>query len=126
MAARATELEVKEIIDTALTAAEVTPYLRGASAIVDNLLSSHYNASTLREIETWLTAHMIAARDPDVSREKIGDGEWTYGGKLGEGLASTRYGQRVILFDYLGVLASASKATGLVTFEALDANTSDT
>ena len=59
--ARTTATEVKEIIKTKLTEAEVTPYVTSANILVTQVLgSSGLGFDVLREIERWVSAHMIA------------------------------------------------------------------
>ena len=102
---RATELEVKEIISTELTAEDVTPFLNSANNVVtDDLSDEGYTATRLKNIEMWLAAHFVAIRDPQMSKEKYGDGEHTFQGKTGMGLEATLFGQQVMLFDTNGVL----------------------
>jgi len=111
MAYRATEIEVKEIIDTTLTEEQVTPFLRAANRLVTDLLTNeNYNAATLREIERWLAAHFVAVRDPRVSKEKIGDADATYHGKSDMGLNFSPYGQQVMVLEHKGLIAAAAKA----------------
>jgi len=108
---RATETEVKEIIKTTLTVEDVTPFLSAANTVVtDSLSGEGYGTETMKQIELWLAAHFLAARDPRRSRTKIGAGDDTYEGKTGMGLNSTSYGQRVMMLDHHGVLAALSSS----------------
>lgn len=120
MATRATEAEVKEIIDTDRTAEQVTPFLKAANLLITDVLTDQgYGVDLLKEIERWLAAHFVAIRDPRTVREKIGDAEDTYQGKFGEGLSGTSYGQQVMLLDYKGVLAEITKAKGSAEIKVL-------
>jgi len=112
MAVRVTDVEVKEIMDTSIA---TMPFIVAANLIIDNTLSAEiaagdFGAETLKEIERWLAAHMVAARDPQIAREQTGDAAATYQGKFGDDLKSTSYGQRVLLLDHTGKLASAQGA----------------
>lgn len=110
MATRATEAMVKEIIDTDLTAEQVTPFLIAANTMVTDLLTGEsYTTLTLKEIERWLAAHFVAVRDPQITKEKIGDAQADYEGKTGMGLQSTRYGQQVMILEHHGILATSGK-----------------
>jgi len=113
MANRATEAEVKEIIDTALTAEEITPFLNSANVVVTDVLTNEgYGTSLLKQIEMWLAAHFVAIRDPRIAKEKLGDADATYQGKTGLGLNYTSYGQQVMLMEHHGKLAEISSGKG--------------
>lgn len=110
MANRVTEAEVKVIIETSLT---LTPFIEAANTIInDRLLSSGLSEATLTKIELFLSAHLTTLRERQVSREKIGDAETTYEGRVEMGLNSSLYGQTAQLLDTTGTLAGAKN--GLV------------
>lgn len=112
MANRCTGSEVKNIITTAKTAAQVEYYITSANLIVtDNLSNVSYSAAKLKEIEIWISAHAVAMDDPEIAKEKVGqDTEATYSmGKLGEWLQRSRYGEMALLMDTSGKLASIGK-----------------
>ena len=102
--------EVKQIINTSLTDAEVLAAVSTAQAIINSqLASSGLTGQHLREIIRWLSAHFVAVRDQDegmVMEQRIGDTAVRYGGRLGEGLKLTRYGQQVLILDTTGTLAA--------------------
>jgi len=111
--ARVTEAEVKQIIDTALTDDQVKPFIRVANVLITNVLANEgYPASLLKEIELWLAAHYVAIRDPQVSKEKIGDVDAVYQGKTALGLEFTAHGQQVMTLDHHGKLAEISRSKG--------------
>jgi len=119
--ARATEREVKQIIDTTLTEDEVAPFLRAANLIVSGLCVDHgYSADLLAEIERWLAAHLVAIRDQKTISETVGDASVTFQGTTGEGLGFTSYGQQVKLLDYMGLIAEASEAKAGALIECID------
>lgn len=121
MTARASEAMVKEIIDTDLTAEQITPFLRTANTMVTDLLSSEgYSSSTLKNIECWLAAHFVAMRDPQVTKEKIGDVNAEYEGKTAMGLNSTRYGQQAMVLEHHGVLAQVASGKRPAEVKAID------
>lgn len=118
--ARTTSIEVKEILDTALTDAVVESYINIANAIVTDELSGStlMSAAQLEEIERWLTAHMITSTKERMGKsEKLGDASITYTGEFGMGLDSTTYGQMVKFLDKTGALAAMGKKK--ITFKAI-------
>ena len=124
MSARATEADVKGIIDTTLEAENVTPFLRAANVLVTDILASEgYGATLMTEIETWLAAHFVAVRDPRVTKENFGDAGQTFEGKTSLGLNGTRYGQQVLLLDHHGRFAQVTKAMGPATFKTVRRST---
>ena len=111
--ARVTEAEVKEVIDTALNDEQVKPFLILANILItDILLDEGYSIDLLKEIEKWLAAHFVAIRDPQVTKEKIGDVDAVYQGKTGLGLNHTSYGQQVVLLEHHGKLAEIAQGRG--------------
>jgi len=118
---RATEAEVKQIINTTLTVDQVRPFLRAANLIVTSICAdAGYGADLLAEIERWLAAHLVAIRDPRASQEDVGIGSVTYQGTTGEGLNHTSYGQQVRLLDYKGLIISASESKMSAVIECID------
>ena len=110
---RSTETEVKQIIDTALTEDEVTPFLTGANLMVTKVLeNSGFTEAHLTEIERWLAAHLLAIRDPRIMSQKIGDADAVYTAfsMYGLGLNVTTYGQQVLLLDTSGRFAALQNA----------------
>lgn len=114
IAYRTTPTEVKDVIDTELTAAQVDPFIATANTILNAsssvMTTGGVSTATMRKIETWLAAHLVAIRDPIADTEKIGDAQIKYvRGKLGMQLESTPYGQTVLLLDNSGILANLGK-----------------
>jgi hypothetical protein len=56
-------------------------------------------------IETWLSAHFVAIRDPRYQAETMGAASATYINSPGPNLALTPYGQQAMLLDSTGNLA---------------------
>ena len=110
MATRATEEEVLQIIQTDLDEEGVTPYLSIANIMVTQVLAdSGLEADVLKEIERWLTAHLIAITRTRQSRsEEVGGARVVYTGEFGAGLDSTTYGQMVKVLDTSGLMATVS------------------
>jgi hypothetical protein len=57
--------------------------------------------------------------DPQLAKEKAGEGSWEFDGKTGMGLDSTRYGQQVRMIDYKGALAEIDKPQGDAEIKAI-------
>jgi len=106
--ARVTIAEVKLIIDTSLEDTNVTAYITAANALVtDVLASSGLGDDLLKEIERWLTAHLIAAtQERQSKKEEAGGAKVEYTGVYGDGLKLTSYGQMVLTLDSSGLMAS--------------------
>lgn len=116
MAWRVTAAEVKEIIDTDLTATQVESFIPGANLIVTNMCGYAYDADVLKELERWLAAHLVSIRDPTKSAfisQKADTVEQKYQLTAASpvGLATTRYGQQVLILDYLGKMADLGKTS---------------
>jgi hypothetical protein len=113
MAARVTASEVKAIMDGCTTAdATVTIMIGAATEVVDKVFLNNTDMSTtlLKEIERWLTAHMIASTVwRTTASEKVGDAEMKYTGEWGKNLESTPYGQMVLTLDFTGLMAKMGK-----------------
>lgn len=107
--ARTTIDEVKEILDTSLTDAQITGFISGATALVDEVLGSDTTISDdlKTEIERWLTAHMIAStREQQLQSGEAGGAKAVFQGKTGVRLESTFYGQTALMLDSTGKLAA--------------------
>lgn len=112
MANRCTGAEVKQVITTGKTAAQVEFYITAANLIVtDNLTGESFSAAKLKEIEIYIAAHAVALDDPQIAKEDIGgETRATYDvGTPGEGLAHTRFGRMALLLDTSGKLAKLGK-----------------
>lgn len=105
---RVTASEVKSIIETTLTDGEVDAYISSANVMVTQNLGSStvLSSDELKEIERWLTAHMIAiTRERVIKKAAAGPASVEYAGVFGKDLDSTQYGQTVKLLDRTGTLA---------------------
>ena len=111
--ARVNSTEVKAIMDNCtLDESVVDVYIGAAHEFIDQIFSEDTSVGTVlrKEIERWLTAHMIAStRHRMASEEKIGDAAVVYTGKWGTGLNSTSYGQMVLQLDTSGLMAKTGK-----------------
>jgi len=107
--ARTNSADVKNIIDTDLEDPVINAFINSANLMITKHLgtSTDLSAAQKKDIEMWLTAHLISAtRDQQAQEEKVGDTQIKYQGKTGMGLDSTFYGQQVKMLDTSGVLAS--------------------
>ena len=103
---RVTALEVKGIIETTLTDAEVLVYVTSANTMVNSVLGEG-TTDILKEIERWLTAHMIACTKEQQTKEEGAGGAYVkYAQVFGQNLSSTSYGQMVLTLDQSGRMAS--------------------
>lgn len=109
--ARTDATTVKSIMQTALTDAQLTLIINQANRIVtDELADQSLSAQRMTDIETWLTAHLIAmGKERQPQSEKVGDIWLTYKNQTKEQLMSTTFGQMVLMLDTSGKLARISK-----------------
>lgn len=111
---RATEADVKAIIDTSLTEEEISPFLATANVLVNRAVrmgGGTYDADELRETECWCAAWLLASRDPRVKSETIGDGQWSYDVQS--------YWDKVTLIDPTGQMAAMKEAKASVDIQVL-------
>lgn len=115
MAARVSDAEVREIMDTEVS--DLSAFITAANLTVDRRLKGQgLQDDELKEIERWLAAHLATAKDPRVSKESIGDASSTYQGGSGLGLDSSRYGQMVQSLDPTGRLVVLDKKKATMYF----------
>ena len=116
MANRVIAEDVIKILDTNLADTNVENYITVANLMVDpNLIGKGLSDVVLTEIEKWVSAHLIKSTKERQPQEiEIGDAREKYGsfgkyGSIGEGLATTSYGQIATLLDTSGTLENMSK-----------------
>lgn len=95
------------------------PFIEAANELVteicapvlknDGVTPFHTNAR-LKLIETWLSAHFYAVRDPRAHVEQVGLIRSHFESKVEYGLKNTRYGQAALRFDTSGALAAFDNA----------------
>ena len=126
--ARVTATEVKAILDDSeLTDAQVDVYITSANTFVTDVLTdASLTVATMKEIERWMTAHMIAmTRERQVKKAGAGGAEVEYVGYWSTGLNGTSYGQMAVSLDTSktleamakGKLAAWSKAVATPLYE---------
>ncbi len=108
---RTTAAEVKEIMDTDLSEAQIDPYVDSAHVFVEAALSGkNLSEFTLKEIERWMTAHMIAlTRERTAQSEEAGGAKIVYAGEWGKDLDATSYGQMAKMLDTTGTLTAMNQ-----------------
>jgi hypothetical protein len=113
MANRTTFTEVQIIMDTALEDAEITSLIGYANRMVNSVLgTAGLTDELLKDIETYLTGHLIATgKERQTGEEKVHDISVKYTGKYGEQLRMTSFGQQVLLLDTTGNFANLGKQT---------------
>lgn len=116
--ARVTATEVREIVTTSLSDAQIDAFIASSTLIVDRYATqcSEADAATLKEIERQLTAHMLSASDASqrMASRKFGDSSENYFTQSGLNLDSSQYGQNVKMLDPCGILADYGKRRGFV------------
>jgi len=122
MANRVTGDEVKEIISTSLTASDLAPMITAANILVTaRCVDQGYSTTELKEIERWLSAHFVTARDRStaLASKTIGEASETYSqsqGSLVYALGASPYGQQALLLDYLGCLTTLGRQKAAIRF----------
>lgn len=100
--ARVTQAEVLAIAP-AVTLANITPFIDAANLVVSDIntrCSKSFDAARLKEIERFLSAHMVSMAvgtgSKDKKSESISRGDYSVGyatTTLGSGITGTTYGQ---------------------------------
>lgn len=118
--ARTTVTEVREIITTDLTDAQVTTWINIANTIVTANVTCGLSDAVLEEIERQLTAHFISLLPTSegsgvglpIKSEKLGDASVSYDVSMftqGGTMGSTVYGKTALMLDTCGGLAAMGK-----------------
>ena len=111
---RVTPDEVKCLVgDVSMTDACMNTLIQCANALVSKDLASQpcHDEESLKCVELFISAHLVALNAHRVSSQKIGDAAETYSrpGVLLQGLHATTYGQSAIDFDCSDVLVNKGK-----------------
>lgn len=125
MAVRTTDVKVAAIIEVD-TDIPLDPFIAAASAMVDRvsqmantmIVDGAYILSTesgdpslpelLAQIETWLSAHFYAIRDPRKTQEQAGEVSANYQSAVTYNLFLTHYGQMAMTLDFTNTLRAIS------------------
>ena len=110
--ARVTATEVRVIITTALLDAAIDAYIAIANPMVTNTVMCGLGAAVLKEIERWLTAHLISITQERITtEEKLGEATVKYatGGK------TQSYWDMVLFLDTCGSFKNLGKRSVKVT-----------
>jgi len=127
MSNRVTVTEVKQIIDvdSTIVDANLEVFIIAANLLTTrcSTLGGLTDATQLKEIERWLSAHFIAIRDVRVASEKASVMSQSFQYKVDLNLNQTQYGQQALLLDTSGTLASLQSqakgaAGGVASFKA--------
>ena len=116
--ARVTATEVKAIMNNCTaTDSTVGTFILAANKLVSEVFEdSDLDAGMLKEIERYLTAHIISSTvERQTTEEKLGDASVKYAGKWGDKLSSTSYGQIAMILDTEGLLAKMGKMSATIT-----------
>jgi len=117
MTIRTNENLVREVIDTDPNM-DMSVFLQAASALVDRLEevatgnSQTVTAVLLKNIETYLAAHLYAIRDQQPTQSSTQKAEMSFQGKWGFGLNHTSWGQVAVTLDWTGFLADLTSEGG--------------
>ena len=118
MAYRVTATEVKAIMDNCTVLdIVVDTFIIASEELITKIYENDTSVSDvlLKEIQRWLTAHMLASTlHRTASEEKVDDASIKYTGKWGENLSSTPYGQVVQQLDTTGKMANIGKQAASV------------
>jgi hypothetical protein len=127
MAFRVTPDEVRiimrEVNETDFPDATVNAYITGANATInENLVGQGLSTALLKEIERWLSAHLMAiSQVRTTTKEKAGTAELHYIDNYGTGLGLSEYGQTVKGLDSTGILSSlGGKAVSVFAITEFD------
>lgn len=118
MSVRTTKTAVRYVIQTALEDDEIDAIIGQANGVVTRVLSGEALAdSLLRDIETWLTAHLIAmSKERQPLSEKVGDIWLSFEKRSGNGfLEMTTFGQMVLFLDPTGSFQKSSMKKAAIT-----------
>ena len=121
--ARVTATEVRVIITTSLLDTAIDAYIVIANTMVTNTVTCGLSAAVLKEIERWMTAHLISITKERLAvKKRLGEAEITYANIYGDGFKSTTYGQMVLQLDTCGGFANLGKKaisfTAITSFES--------
>jgi len=113
-----TEPTVRGEYDTNASTASVERSIRAAEATIGASLDTDaFTAPVLDDLVTYLACHYVAATDPTVESDEIGDSSHDYESASGEGLRETRFGRRALALDHTGGLTDSPGDDDGIGFE---------
>jgi hypothetical protein len=123
---RTSQDDVRAIIDTDPDL-DITPFIEAANSLVDKVeecaidKGKGLTTRQLHMIETYLSAHLYALKDPQYTSKRTERAAATFQGKTAMGLDSTYWGQMAKIFDTSGCLDAfgSSRATVGITWLGL-------
>lgn len=97
--------EVRAIIPTTIPDEDMVHFIEFADAMMDVLRETDLPPKIMKEINRWMTAHLIASSRERQAREEGAGGAYIkYTGMSYTGLRGTTYGQQAIALDTTGTL----------------------
>ncbi len=109
-----TTTELRLIFTTDLTDAQLTAFIAAAGVLIGtdgcDLAGAGLSATTIKEIEKWLSAHLATSDDFRVESHRSSGHQVTFESEIGLGLDQSRYGQMAKRMDRTGCLAQIDKA----------------
>jgi len=116
MANRVNRAEVEEIIEIDPAITSIDAFITAANIIINQECTDpSLGTAQLKEIERWLSAHMVAIRDMRKDTEKADVVMDKNQYKLGLNLQVTMYGQQAMMLDTSGALTALSNSKGKVS-----------
>lgn len=99
--------DLKHIFETNLTATELEYFIIPANLLITSVLSSSSLSDThLEQLELYLSGHFASAWSQRIESQKFGNSQVKFqSAQINTPLASTDYGQRVMMLDTTGLLA---------------------
>ena len=118
--ARTTATIVKQVIKTSLSDTQVGEVIEFANRMVTDILgSAGYSAAKLKDIETFLTAHIIRTTKERLTvEERVADVWVKYAQRPSGYLEQTEYGQTIIFMDSEGLMLQSANEKS--SFEAIN------
>lgn len=101
-----TAADVKLIINTGLSDAQVDAFIATAAALIDPCKAKWTDALAL-EIQKYVAAHLVSFRSPLLVSKKLGDAAEVYQRSKSDsnkGLSATPYGETALMLDPTGCL----------------------
>ena len=102
--------DVKLILDTGLSDAQITDCIASATMLVDEEIdATKLSATRLDKIIQYLSAHFCGLSEPLTKQESVKGVSELYDGRTGLSFDYTRYGQQAMIFDTTFTLARINR-----------------